>query len=72
MFVLLIIFPQVTSGMVTRVGSTILIYSILVMGEQLICGYTGMLNQGMAAFYGVGAYKYALLAVTLFVSSRQV
>lgn len=64
MFVLLIIFPQVTSGMVTRVGSTILIYSILVMGEQLICGYTGMLNQGMAAFYGVGAYTSALLAVT--------
>ena len=28
MFVLLIIFPQVTSGMVTRVGSTILIYSV--------------------------------------------
>jgi len=65
MLVLLIAFPQVTSGMVTRVGTNILIYAILAMGEQLICGYTGMLNQGMAAFYGVGAYASALLAVNL-------
>ena len=64
MLILLLIFPNVTSGMITRVGTNILIYSILVMGEQLICGYTGMLNQGMAAFYGVGAYTSALLAVT--------
>lgn len=63
LFVAVIIFPWVSSGMTIRVGTNIMIYSILTMGAMLICGYTGMLNQGMAAFYGVGAYASALLAV---------
>lgn len=62
---LLLIFPQVSGGIVIRVGTNIMIYAILTMGEQLICGYTGMLNQGMAAFYGVGAYASALLSLNL-------
>ncbi|MCI9669380.1 MAG: hypothetical protein HFG19_06870 [Oscillospiraceae bacterium] len=61
----LVVFPQVSGGIIVRVGTNIMIYSIITMGEQLICGYTGMLNQGMAAFYGVGAYASALLALNL-------
>lgn len=63
LFAAVIVFPLVSSGMTIRVGTNIMIYAILTMGAMLICGYTGMLNQGMAAFYGVGAYASALLAV---------
>jgi branched-chain amino acid transport system permease protein len=62
---LLILFPFLASGMSLRVGSTILIYCVLVMGNMIISGFTGMLNMGMAAFYGVGAYASALLSVDL-------
>jgi branched-chain amino acid transport system permease protein len=38
------------------------IYIILAVSQNLIVGFTGMLNLGHAAFYGIGAYTSALLA----------
>ncbi|WP_092484394.1 branched-chain amino acid ABC transporter permease [Candidatus Ichthyocystis hellenicum] len=40
----------------------ILLYIIQAIGLNIILGYTGLLNLGFAAFYGCGAYCYALLA----------
>ena len=41
------------------------IFTILTMSWNLLAGYTGQLNLGHAAFYGVGAYTSALLATKL-------
>ena len=39
------------------------IYSILVLGLNLIVGYTGLVNLGHAAFYATGAYLSAILTL---------
>lgn len=41
------------------------IYAILALGLNLIAGYTGQLSLGHAAFYGIGGYTSALLALKL-------
>lgn len=42
------------------------IYLILALSLQLSVGYTGLLNLGHIAFYGIGAYVSALLAIAGF------
>lgn len=42
-----------------------LLYSILTQSLNLIAGYMGSLSLGHAAFYGIGAYTAALLALRL-------
>jgi branched-chain amino acid transport system permease protein len=63
---LLIVAPAVIggSGLTMRVFSLIFINSLLSLGLMVITGYTGMLNMGQAAFYGIGAYVAAILALT--------
>lgn len=41
------------------------IYTILSVSLNLIAGYTGLLSMAHAAFYGVGAYVAALMALNL-------
>jgi len=41
------------------------IYVLLVLGLNLILGYTGQLSLGHAAFYGIGAYTSTLLVMNL-------
>jgi branched-chain amino acid transport system permease protein len=41
------------------------IYSMLSVSANLIVGYTGMLSIAHAAFYGIGAYVAALMALNL-------
>lgn len=41
------------------------IFIILSSSWNLLAGYTGLLNLGHAAFYGIGAYGSALLAIKL-------
>ncbi|MBI4343209.1 MAG: branched-chain amino acid ABC transporter permease [Candidatus Omnitrophica bacterium] len=41
--------------------TTALLYAILALGLNLIVGLTGVLHLGYAAFFGIGAYTYALL-----------
>lgn len=43
----------------------ILIYVIVIMGYNLVLGYTGLLSLAHAAFYGLGAYSTSLLIVKL-------
>jgi branched-chain amino acid transport system permease protein len=44
------------------------IYIILALGLNVIMGYTGILHLGYTAFYGIGAYAAALLAIHLHMS----
>ncbi|MBI4687879.1 MAG: branched-chain amino acid ABC transporter permease [Nitrospirae bacterium] len=39
------------------------IYIILALGLNVVIGFSGLLNLGFAAFYAIGAYAFALLAV---------
>jgi branched-chain amino acid transport system permease protein len=57
------ILPLVTSdGYVIRVGFDTLLYMLLALGLNIVVGYAGLLDLGYVAFYGFGAYGYAMLA----------
>ena len=44
------------------------IFTIMAMSWNLLAGFTGQLNLGHAAFFGIGAYTSALLAMKLGIS----
>ena len=45
--------------------ATAALYALLALGLNLIVGYAGLLHLGYAAFFGIGAYTYALLNLHL-------
>ena len=47
---------------VIRVGFDTLIYMLLALGLNITVGYAGMLDLGYIAFFGFGAYLYAMLS----------
>jgi branched-chain amino acid transport system permease protein len=51
-----------TNDYVVRVGFDTLLYMLLALGLNITVGYAGMLDLGYVAFYGFGAYAYAMLA----------
>ena len=55
--------PLVTGNeYVIRVGFDTLIYMLLALGLNVVVGYAGLLDLGYIAFFGFGAYVYAVLA----------
>jgi branched-chain amino acid transport system permease protein len=50
---------------VVDVATTVLIYVMLGWGLNIVVGLAGLLDLGYVAFYAVGAYSYALLAIHL-------
>jgi ABC-type branched-subunit amino acid transport system permease subunit len=61
--VLAALLPLVTSNeYVVRVGFDTLLYMLLALGLNIVVGYAGLLDLGYVAFYGFGAYAYAMLA----------
>lgn len=48
-----------------RIATTMALYVVLASSLNLIIGFTGMYSLGHGAFYGIGAYTSAILAVTL-------
>jgi branched-chain amino acid transport system permease protein len=65
--VLLIILPlflQNTSlAYLLRIGGVAGLYMLLALGLNLVVGFTGLLDLGFMAFYAIGAYTAALLAI---------
>ena len=49
------------SGYVRRVAFDTLLYLLLALGLNVVVGWGGLLDLGYVAFYGVGAYAYAIL-----------
>lgn len=43
--------------------TTLLIFAILALGLNVVVGYTGLLNLGVAAFFGIGAYTTGILTI---------
>ena len=44
-----------------RVAGTVWLFATLAVGLNVVVGYAGLLDLGFIAFYGLGAYTYALL-----------
>lgn len=63
-FLLLIAYPYLVnqSGYLVSVGVKTLMYVMLAVALNVVNGYTGQLNIGMAAFYAIGAYVAGLLS----------
>jgi len=55
--------PFVASRYALDVAVNVLIYVCLGLGLNVVVGLCGLLDLGYIAFYGVGAYTYALLSV---------
>src|SRR3954462_6639289 len=49
------------SGYVRRVAFDTVLYMLLALGLTVVVGWGGLLDLGFVAFYGIGAYTYALL-----------
>ena len=60
-----IVIPQISGVYAMRILNLSVILAVAVMGLQIIVGYTGQFSFGHAAFYGIGAYTAALLAMKL-------
>jgi branched-chain amino acid transport system permease protein len=57
------IFPFLTTqGNVFRYGLFTLVYALLALGLNIVVGFAGLLDLGYIAFFGCGAYLYAILA----------
>ncbi len=50
-----------SSGYVRRVGFDTVLYMLLALGLNVVVGWGGLLDLGYVAFYGFGAYAYALM-----------
>ncbi|MBC2706046.1 high-affinity branched-chain amino acid ABC transporter permease LivM [Desulfobacula sp.] len=59
-----LIYPQFTGRYGTDVAINVLLYICLGLGLNVVVGLAGMLDLGYIAFYGVGAYTYAILNTT--------
>src|SRR5690348_10915015 len=63
--VALAVLPFVLAGIGTawvRITNLAILYCFLALGLNIVVGFAGLLDLGYIAFYGVGAYTYALLA----------
>ena len=58
----LAILPFILSKFYLHLTTTILIMALFAVSFNLIIGYTGIISFGHAAFFGIGAYTYALLS----------
>ncbi len=45
-----------------RVGTVALVFALLALGLNVAVGFAGLLDLGYIAYYGVGAYSYAILS----------
>jgi branched-chain amino acid transport system permease protein len=59
--VVALLYPTFTTRYAQDVAVNVLIYICLGLGLNIVVGLAGMLDLGYIAFYGVGAYSYALL-----------
>ncbi len=55
-----------TNDFVIRVGVDTLLFALLALGLNIVVGWAGLLDLGYVAFYGFGAYGYAMLSSNQF------
>ncbi len=62
---LILILPFFLNNYFLDILNLAVLYALLAVGLNITVGYTGLLDLGYAAFYGVGAYTYALLSTSI-------
>lgn len=65
----LLLFPLLPGAEAASLGRSvrdILIFGILALGLNVVVGYSGLLQLGIAAFFGIGAYITGILTVAQF------
>jgi len=55
-------YPFLVRGSDVRIGITILLLAMVALGLNVVVGWAGLLDLGYVAFYGFGAYFYAIVA----------
>ncbi len=60
--------PLLLNSYSLDVFTSVLFYMMLALGLNLLVGDLGLLNLGYIAFYGIGAYTYAILAARFGIS----
>jgi branched-chain amino acid transport system permease protein len=63
LFAFVLPFMPFANRYVVDIATTVLIYVMLGWGLNIVVGLAGLLDLGYVAFYAVGAYSYALLAI---------
>lgn len=62
-FAIAAVFPFLTdSSFLIRVAVNVLLFAMLALGLNITVGWAGLLDLGYIAFYGFGAYGYALVS----------
>ena len=56
------IYPLLVSQAGVRIGITVLVLAMLALGLNIVVGWAGLLDLGYVAFYGFGAYFYAIVS----------
>lgn len=56
------VFPLLVPQSEIRIGITVLLLAMLALGLNVVVGWAGLLDLGFVAFYGFGAYFYAIVA----------
>ena len=64
LLVICFIFPWIVSPLWLRIGTEVVMWAGLAQSFNIICGYTGRLDFGHGAFFGIGAYVTGM-AMTL-------
>jgi branched-chain amino acid transport system permease protein len=59
----LALLPLSGRGYLTNLAIVVALHALPAVGLSLLTGYTGQISIGHAAFYGLGAYGAALLAL---------
>src|SRR5690606_2547792 len=55
-------FLPIADRYIVDTATTVLIYTMLGLGLNIVVGLAGLLDLGYVAFYAIGAYSFALLA----------
>ncbi len=62
LFIAILLFPVFDRNAYHMdLATNVALYGLLAMGLNVVVGFAGLLNLGYAAFFGIGAYTYALL-----------
>ncbi|HEX6301101.1 MAG TPA: branched-chain amino acid ABC transporter permease [Acidimicrobiia bacterium] len=56
------LYPLLVSPAGIRIGITVLLLALLALGLNVVVGWAGLLDLGYVAFYGFGAYFYAIVS----------
>ncbi len=56
------LFPFLVQPSSVRIGITVLLLAMTALGLNVVVGWAGLLDLGFVAFYGFGAYFYAIVA----------